>query len=132
MGYEVQGKVGIYDDYREAISMVLLKNGITDLNTGSTSDLNTAKQDLLNMIDAVSVRTTTNGAYSGLPNGEFNLHQAWSGDIVSAWVYTPHVNLTRTRKPATGIQRMAAAPIGQRPCRGSGPAQTSRFSAISS
>ena len=28
-----KGKVGIYDDYRESISMALLKNGITDLNT---------------------------------------------------------------------------------------------------
>jgi spermidine/putrescine transport system substrate-binding protein len=84
-----KGKIGIYDDYREAISMALLKNGITDLNTGKSSDINTAKQDLLDMIDAVSVRTTTNGAYSGLPNGEFYVHQAWSGDIVSAWVYAP-------------------------------------------
>jgi spermidine/putrescine transport system substrate-binding protein len=30
-----RGKVGILDDYREAIGMTLLKNGITDLNTAN-------------------------------------------------------------------------------------------------
>ena len=28
-----KGKIGIYDDYRESISLALMKNGITDLNT---------------------------------------------------------------------------------------------------
>ncbi|MDP9224043.1 MAG: extracellular solute-binding protein [Actinomycetota bacterium] len=84
------GKVGIYDDYREAMSMVLLKNGITDLNTSSVSDINMVKQDLLDMIDAVNVRTTTNGAYQKLPEGEFYVHQAWSGDAASAWFDVPH------------------------------------------
>ena len=27
------GKVGIYDDYREAMTMVMLKNGVSDINT---------------------------------------------------------------------------------------------------
>jgi spermidine/putrescine transport system substrate-binding protein len=30
-----RGKVGILDDYREAIAMTLLKNGVTDPNTGN-------------------------------------------------------------------------------------------------
>jgi spermidine/putrescine transport system substrate-binding protein len=85
-----KGKVGIYDDYREAIGMALLKNGITDLNTSSTSDIDAAKQDLIEMIDAVNVRTTINGAYAKLPEGEFHLHQAWSGDAAAAWFYVPH------------------------------------------
>ena len=37
-----RGKVGILDDYREAIGMTLLKNGITDLNTGNQDHLNLA------------------------------------------------------------------------------------------
>ena len=36
---QYRGKVGILDDYREAIGMTLLKNGITDLNTASQDHL---------------------------------------------------------------------------------------------
>ncbi|MEA2485548.1 MAG: spermidine/putrescine transport system substrate-binding protein [Actinomycetota bacterium] len=85
-----KGKVGIYDDYREAIGMALLKNGITDVNTSSASAINTAKKDLIDLISAVNVRATINGAYAKLPEGEFVLHQAWSGDAAAAWFYVPH------------------------------------------
>lgn len=83
------GKVGIYDSYRDAISMALLKNGITDVNTEKAADIDVAKADLLKMIDAVNVRTSINGAYARLPNGDYTLHQSWSGDIVAGWGYVP-------------------------------------------
>ena len=83
------GKIGIYDDYREAIQMVLLKNGITDINTDDPQDLELAKKDLEEMADAVNVRTTIAGAYQKLPEGEFAIHQAWSGDMVAAPYYMP-------------------------------------------
>jgi spermidine/putrescine transport system substrate-binding protein len=84
-----KGKVGVYDDYREAIGMALLKNGITDVNTGSAKDINLAKRELINLTNAVNVRLSINGAYAKLPEGDYFLHQAWSGDIVAAWFYTP-------------------------------------------
>ena len=40
-----RGKVGILDDYREGIGMTLLKNGVTDLNTGNQDHLNLARDD---------------------------------------------------------------------------------------
>lgn len=83
------GKVGIYDSYRDAISMALLKNGITDINTEKAADIDIAKNDLLAMIDAVNVRTSINGTYARLPKGEYTLHQAWSGDIAAGWGYVP-------------------------------------------
>ncbi len=89
-----KGKVGIYDDYREAISMALLKNGITDLDTGNQSDLDKAQSDLIAMINAVNVRTGINIAYIGLPKGDFDVVQAWSGDMVAAWFYTPQQTMT--------------------------------------
>ena len=88
-----KGKVGIYDDYREAISMALLKNGITDLNTANQSDLDKAQSTLISLIDAVNVRTSINGVYIGIPKGTFDIHQAWSGDSVASWQYTPTQNL---------------------------------------
>jgi spermidine/putrescine transport system substrate-binding protein len=83
------GKIGIYDDYREAIQMVLLRNGITDINTDDPQDLELAKEQLVEMADSVNVRTTIAGAYQKLPEGEFAIHQAWSGDMVAAPYYMP-------------------------------------------
>jgi spermidine/putrescine transport system substrate-binding protein len=88
-----KGKIGIYDDYREAISMALLKNGITDLNTGSPKYISEAQRTLISLINAVNVRTSINGAYIGIPKGTYDIHQAWSGDMVAAWFYTPKQNM---------------------------------------
>lgn len=83
------GKVGIYDDYREAMTMVMLRNGVEDVNTGSTKLVNMARQGLIDMADKVNVRTTIDGAYAKLPEGAFAIHQSWSGDIVAAPFYMP-------------------------------------------
>jgi spermidine/putrescine transport system substrate-binding protein len=88
-----KSKVGIYDIYREAISMALLKNGVTDLNTGSQKDLNDAQQALTSLVDAVDVRVNNNGSYLGIPKGDYDIHQASSGDMVIAWFYTPEQNM---------------------------------------
>jgi spermidine/putrescine transport system substrate-binding protein len=88
-----KGKIGIYDDYREAISMALLKNGISNLNTGNPKNINEAQQTLVSLINAVNVRTSINGVYIGIPKGTYDIHQAWSGDIVAAWQYTPVQNM---------------------------------------
>jgi spermidine/putrescine transport system substrate-binding protein len=87
------GQVAIYDDYREAISMALLKNGITDVNTANQSDLSKAQSDLIDMINAVNVRTGINISYIKLPKGEFTVTQSWSGDMVAAWFETPQQSM---------------------------------------
>jgi len=84
-----QNRVGVYDSYRDTIQTALLRNGITDINTGSQADLDVARDDLLAMIDAVNPRATINGAYKRLPQDEFDVHLSWSGDIVAGWGYVP-------------------------------------------
>jgi spermidine/putrescine transport system substrate-binding protein len=86
---QYRGQVGIYDDYREAMSMVLLKNGITDVNTADQADIDLVKKDLISLADTTNVRTTIDGAYAGVPEGRFAIHQAWSGDMVAAPYYMP-------------------------------------------
>ena len=93
-----KGKVGIYDDYRESISLALLKNGITDLNTSSQADLTNAQNELIAMINAVGVRTDINGVYIGMPAGRFDAHLAWSGDAVAAWGYWAQQNMSSYEK----------------------------------
>jgi spermidine/putrescine transport system substrate-binding protein len=82
-----KGKVGIYDDYRESISLALIKNGVTDLNTSDQSQLSQAQSNLIDMVHTVSVRSEINGVYVGIPAGRFDAHLAWSGDAVAAWGY---------------------------------------------
>jgi spermidine/putrescine transport system substrate-binding protein len=89
---QYSGKVGIYDDYREAMGMALLKNGITDVNTDDaatrTKNLELAQTELLKLVDDVDVKADVSD-YTDLPQGASLIHQAWSGDLVSAQYYFP-------------------------------------------
>lgn len=84
-----KGKVGIYDSYRDALGMALLRRGITDVNTGDPAELAHAKDELIAAIQATDARLTINGAFDRLPAGEFWAHQSWSGDIVGGQFYLP-------------------------------------------
>ncbi|HYY80052.1 MAG TPA: spermidine/putrescine ABC transporter substrate-binding protein [Actinomycetes bacterium] len=84
----LRGKVGILDDYREAIGMVLLKNGITDLNTGNPDQINLARDQLVDLAKKIRPLVSTND-YVDLPEGRTWVTQAWSGDMVNAQYYMP-------------------------------------------
>ncbi|MFL5736094.1 MAG: spermidine/putrescine ABC transporter substrate-binding protein [Actinomycetota bacterium] len=79
-----RGKVGLYDDYREAIATAILRNGSTEVDTTDPSILDAAETALHDLVDRIGAEFDTDGAYEGLPKGEFAIHQAWSGDILSA------------------------------------------------
>ena len=83
-----KGKIHLLDDYRETVSMALLKNGITDINTGDSKLIDMARDDLLELVDLVGVKLDTND-YTDLPEGGSWIHQSWSGDLVSAQYYLP-------------------------------------------
>jgi spermidine/putrescine transport system substrate-binding protein len=94
-GYELlfdprfDGAVSYYDSYRDALGMMLLRNGVNDPNTGDESAIRDAKNAILNLINENGARLTTNGAYDRLPQGEFTVAQSWSGDIVGGKWYLP-------------------------------------------
>jgi spermidine/putrescine transport system substrate-binding protein len=83
-----KGKVAILDDYREAISLGLMKNGIFNLNTTSAAQISTAQQSLQNLIQLTNAHIDNND-YSNLPSGQIWIHHAWSGDIAGAPYYLP-------------------------------------------
>lgn len=85
-GYK--GKTWLLDDAREAISMVLLKNGNTDLNTEDRDTITKASDELIELIDLVNVKVSTED-YTKVPEGEAWIHQAWSGSMVAAPYYLP-------------------------------------------
>ncbi len=79
-----RNKLGIYDNYLEALSLALLRSGVQDLHAASDAQLAAAADSLAEAVRRVGLRFTDDGAEEGLPEGIFAAHQAWSGDILTA------------------------------------------------
>jgi spermidine/putrescine transport system substrate-binding protein len=74
------------------MSMVLLRNGIDNVNTGRKADLDLMRNQLASMQKATNPRVTIT-MYNDLPAGQFGVAQFWSGDIINAQYYLPkHVS----------------------------------------
>ena len=76
------------DDFHTAMAMVLLKQGITDINTSSEADLKMVGEQLQALVKATSPKVTIT-MYNDLPAGQMGLAQMWSGDIINAQSYLP-------------------------------------------
>lgn len=88
-----RGRVGILDDYREGISLGLLKNGVTNLNTTDYRQINASRQQL-QQLSALTDVTISSSEYSNVPAGQTWISSAWSGDMAAAQYYLPkHVNV---------------------------------------
>jgi spermidine/putrescine transport system substrate-binding protein len=83
-----QGKVAILDDYREGISLGLMKNGIYDLNTTDPGRITQSAQSLKELAHLTNMQINNND-YTQIPNGQVWLHHAWSGDMAAAASYMP-------------------------------------------
>jgi spermidine/putrescine transport system substrate-binding protein len=86
---EYRGITGLYDEYRDALSAGMYRSGLTDVNGAKPSDLEKARDNLLELPDLVDIRYTIDGAYSRLPEGNLGLVEAWSGDLLLATQYAP-------------------------------------------
>jgi spermidine/putrescine transport system substrate-binding protein len=83
-----KGKVAILDDYREGISLGLMKNGIYNLNTTSPTQIDNSGQALQNLSSLTNMQINNND-YTQIPSGQTWIHHAWSGDIAAAESYMP-------------------------------------------
>ena len=83
-----KGRVAILDDYRESISLGLMKNGIFDLNTTDYRQITTSRQALEELSSLVNVRIDNND-YTEVPDADTWIHHAWSGDMAAAESYMP-------------------------------------------
>jgi spermidine/putrescine transport system substrate-binding protein len=83
-----KGKTAVIDDFHTAMAMVLLRQGITDVNTSSEADLKMVGEQLKALVAATSPKVTIT-MYNDLPSGQFGLCQMWSGDIINAQSYLP-------------------------------------------
>lgn len=81
----LRGRTFILDDYRSALSLVLLREGF-DVNTTDPETIHLAQEGLQRLSDLVGVKWSLND-YTFLPEGRAWLHQAWSGDMITAPFY---------------------------------------------
>ena len=85
---QYKGKTAVIDDWHTAMSMVLLQQGITDVNTSSADDLKKVGEQLTALVAATSPKVTIT-MYNDLPAGQLGVSQMWSGDIINAQSYLP-------------------------------------------
>jgi len=85
---QYKGKTAVIDDWHTAMAMVLLRQGITDVNTSSEADLNVVNDQLKALVAATSPKVTIT-MYNDLPAGQLGVSQMWSGDIINAQSYLP-------------------------------------------
>ena len=83
-----KGRVAILDDYRESISLGLMKNGIYNLNTTDFNQIALSRKTLEELSSLVNVRIDNND-YTEVPDGDTWIHHAWSGDMAAAGYYMP-------------------------------------------
>jgi spermidine/putrescine transport system substrate-binding protein len=83
-----KGKIEILDDRREAMSMVLLRNGVTDLNTTDPAKINMVRDQLVDMAKKVQPVVSITD-YVDLPEAKVWVTQSWSGDMVNSQYYMP-------------------------------------------
>jgi spermidine/putrescine transport system substrate-binding protein len=83
-----RGKTYLLDDSRDAPAHMLLKNGITDINTTDPKQIALFKKELESLIGAVKIKLSTDD-YTNIPEGKAYVHQMWSGSAVSAQWYLP-------------------------------------------
>jgi spermidine/putrescine transport system substrate-binding protein len=87
-GARYAGKVAVLDDYRETISLALLRAGNLDLNTTNPAQIHAAGKALSQLSALTNVRIDNND-YTDVPTGKTWIHHAWSGDMASAPSYLP-------------------------------------------
>ena len=87
-GAPYKGKVAVLDDYRETVSLALLRDRNMNINTTSTRQIQAAGRALSQLSALTHVRIDNND-YTDVPTGKTWIHHAWSGDMATANQYLP-------------------------------------------
>ncbi|HEY3726087.1 MAG TPA: spermidine/putrescine ABC transporter substrate-binding protein [Solirubrobacteraceae bacterium] len=87
-GARYKGKVAVLDDYRETISLALMRAGNFNLNTTSPTQIQAAGKALSQLSNLTNVRLDNND-YTDVPTGKTWIHHGWSGDMASSYQYLP-------------------------------------------
>jgi spermidine/putrescine transport system substrate-binding protein len=81
-----KGKVALLSEERETIGMALLRKGILDINTEDPQLIDQAVTDLKELYGICNIKVG-DIQYQTIPEGTSWLNQAWSGDMIAAYIY---------------------------------------------
>jgi spermidine/putrescine transport system substrate-binding protein len=87
-GPKIPGLVGMLDDQHEGLTMGLLHDGVTDVNTDNSAQILAAQKAVQQLVQTANLKFDTN-EYQHLADGSLWLHQAWSGDMAATPSYAP-------------------------------------------
>ena len=90
----------ILDDYREGLTMAMMRKGLTDVNTTDQAVIKQAGDDLGELTNLMNIKVEIEG-YHTIPEGATTVAHTWSGDMLAARCST----FRRARRPtcsATG------------------------------
>ena len=87
-GPKIAGLVGMLDDQQDGLTLGLLRNQVYDINDPTQAQLTAAQKSLQQLTNTANLKFDTN-EYQQLASGALWLHQAWSGDMAAAPLYTP-------------------------------------------
>jgi spermidine/putrescine transport system substrate-binding protein len=82
------GNMAILDDWHTAMSMVLLRNHMANINSTKQSDLDMIRTQLLDLRQTMRPKVTIS-MYTDMPAGQYGLCQMWSGDAINTPYYLP-------------------------------------------
>lgn len=85
---DIAGKVGLLDDMRDCLSMAILRNGSTDVNTTSAKILDAAVASLRECISNANAKFD-NSSDRFLADGSIWLHQAYNASAMAATLSAP-------------------------------------------
>jgi spermidine/putrescine transport system substrate-binding protein len=80
--------LAVLDDWHTCMSMVLLRNGIDNINSTKPADIALIRKQLLELNSTTHPKVTIQ-MYTQLPAGQYGLCQMWSGDAVNTPYYLP-------------------------------------------
>ena len=81
-----KGRVAMFTEVREDISIALLRRGITDVNTEDPKLINRAVSDLKQLYGICNIKLDDT-QFQDVPAGKTWLHSAWSGDMLAGLLY---------------------------------------------
>jgi len=85
---EFKGSASVLDDYREGLTMAMMRKGLTDVNTGDPAVIKQAGEDLSELTNLMNIKVEIEG-YHTIPEGATTVAQTWSGDMLGALQYLP-------------------------------------------
>ncbi len=85
---QYSNNTAVLDDWHTCMAMVLLRNGIDDINTTDPKDIALIREQLLDMRRTMSPSVTID-MYTELPAKKYGLCQIWSGDAINLPYYLP-------------------------------------------